>query len=82
MSRIYLFSDSFLSSKLFPSGGRATQDSYGQYPWTRDEHTQRFPSDKRSHAKNTASEFEIEQSIRDREMKRNLLQELLDLVRK
>ncbi|KAL9960328.1 hypothetical protein ACROYT_G033774 [Oculina patagonica] len=67
-----------LVEKLFPSEERSVHDSYGQYPWSKDERTKLYPSDSRSHDENTASKFQIEQIIRDREMKRNILQELLD----
>jgi len=55
--------------KLFPSDERAFQDSYGKYPWSRNDVTEPLIPE---------SESQTEQSLQDREMKRNLLRELLD----
>jgi len=67
-----------LYNKLIPSEERFIQDSYGKYPWSRNELTGPLLSEGESQDENTASKFQTEQSSRKREMERNLLQEILD----
>ena len=69
-------------SQLFPSEVRSIQDSYGEYPWRRNELTGPLLSVGESQDENTESRSQTEQSLRKRKMESNLLQELLDWVRK
>ena len=67
---------------MFSSDERSIQDFYGQYPRSRNELTGPLLSQSEPQDENTASKFQTEQNLRESEMKRNLLHELLDWVRK
>ena len=70
--------------KLFSGEERSIQDSFDRYPWSRNERAGRFSSEDRSYDVNRESKFQLEQleqNLRDREMKKSLLRDILNWVR-